>query len=278
MIEIDRVWAAELEILDVIHDFCIKNDIKYSLFYGSLLGAVRHGGFIPWDDDIDIAMPREEYRRFRKLWLADPPTGYLLQDYYTDRDYTNNFMKIRKDNTTFLEDEEERTKKFHKGFFVDIFPLDRVAPSKIGKRVQYAACAVNLLFTRGYCSGTRGVTGIVEKVLLKLPEAVRRKLAIWSEIIITSWNKDTTAEFVSACTMRASRWYYSNDMFSNIKTVQFSGKEYMSVHNADDGLARLYGDYMQLPPENERVWKHHPLLVDFSRNYEDIPESERNSM
>jgi len=275
MIEIERIWETEQEILDVIHEFCIKNDIKYSLFYGTLLGAVRHGSFIPWDDDIDIAMPREDYRRFRKLWLADPPAGYILQDYNTNSDYTNNFMKIRKNNTTFLEDEGERQKKFHKGFFVDIFPLDRVAPSRIRANVQYCFAALNLLYSRGYTSGSNGMRSVIEKLLLSFPTGLHHWMLKLSENYISKWNGKTQTDYVCFCTIRDSRRWFDSSIFDTLTKIGFRDKDYLSVKDTHGVLTQSYGDYMQLPPESERVWKHHPLLVDFNRNYEDIPETER---
>lgn len=73
--EIQKLHKAELEILDVVHQICVSNGLKYSLAYGSLLGAVRHGGFIPWDDDVDLMMPRADYERFLTLWEENPPSG-----------------------------------------------------------------------------------------------------------------------------------------------------------------------------------------------------------
>ena len=118
-----KVWDVEQEILDVVVDVCDKNNLKYSLAYGTLIGAVRHKGFIPWDDDIDIMMPREDYEKLRKIWNGVAPKGYILQDHYTDLDYPNNFIKIRKDNTTFIQNEEEKSKNFIKEFLLTFFQL-----------------------------------------------------------------------------------------------------------------------------------------------------------
>ena len=183
-----QIWATEQEILDVIHQVCTEYGLRYSLAYGTLIGAVRHKGFIPWDDDIDLMMPREDYEKLLTIWNEAAPKGYILQNTRTDPDFTQNFTKIRKDHTTFLQDESEREKHYHKGIFVDIFPGDRVAPGKIGKTVQYIACAINLLYSRGHVSGSGGLIGKAERILLKAPKkkyATRRERA---EKSIRRWN------------------------------------------------------------------------------------------
>ena len=268
--EIESVWRTEQEILDVIHAVCAEHNLRYSLAYGTLLGAVRHKGFIPWDDDIDIIMPREDYETLRSIWLKTGPQGYILQDNRTNPDFTQNFMKIRKDHTTFLQDEAERGKSYHKGVFVDIFPGDRVAPGKIGRKIQYLMGAVNLLFSRGYSSGTGGLVGAVERILLKIPEKYYPVLRNGAARIIRFWNKRTDCMYFVACTINASRHYYSHQLFENLKNIEFNGKEYRCVSDTDMVLKVEYGDYMQLPPESERVWKHHPILIDFEHNYEEL--------
>lgn len=265
-----QIWATEQDILDVIHQVCTEHGLRYSLAYGTLIGAVRHKGFIPWDDDIDLMMPREDYEKLLVIWNQSAPKGYILQNTRTDSDFTQNFTKIRKDHTTFLQGEAERTKHYHKGIFVDIFPGDRVPSGKIGRNIQYIACAVNLLYSRGYTSGSGGTIGKVERALLKAPKekyAVRRERAAKK---IRSWNGDESLQYVFPSTIECSRKYYPANLFENMKTIEFNGKQYMCVADVDATLRVEYGDYMQLPPEEERVWKHHPFLIDFEHNYEEL--------
>lgn len=275
---IHQVWAVEQEILDVIDDVCKRNNLRYSLFYGTLIGAIRHKGFIPWDDDIDIAMPREDYEKLLSIWESQAPAGYLLQTSRNSRDNPNNFAKIRKDNTTYLQTWSEAKRGYHKGIFVDVFPADRTAPGKLSGKLQYVACAVNLLYSRGYKSGSGGIIDKIETVLLKTDRknyAPRRDAA---ERYLRKWNGKVHTPYICACTIGSCKDYFSADIFEKMGTIEFQGKEYPCVSNPGATLTAVYGDYMQFPPEEERVWHHHPLVIDFYRNFEDIPVQERDNL
>lgn len=265
-----EVQLTELEILLFFDKLCKQHNLKYYLTGGTLLGAIRHKGFIPWDDDIDLIMPREDYEELLSIWDRVAPKGYILQNTRNAPDFTQNFTKIRKDHTVFLQSEEERGKNYHKGIFVDILPGDRVAPTKAGRKIQYFAFAVNLLYSRGYTSGSAGIIGLAERILLKLPKdrqiAYRQSAERW----ICRWKGFHTEKFVFSSTIKSCRKYYPANLFDKPTTIEFCGKQYQCVSDPDEVLRLGYGDYMQLPPEEERVWTHHPVLIDFEHNYEEL--------
>lgn len=265
-----RVWDVELEIMDVIHRICEENNLRYSLGFGSLIGAVRHAGFIPWDDDIDIVMPREDYEKFKHIWLNSAPSFLILQDKNIAPDFTQNFIKIRKDHTTFVQSLEETTTSYHKGIFVDIAPCDRVPTGKTMRKLHYFACAVNLLFSREHTSGNTGPIGIVEKMLLKIPKLYRPKLRLLAEQVMKHWNNCASLPYICPDTIQNCRRYYPPDLFENTKLTRFQDRNYYVISNPDCFLSVRYGAYMQLPPASERVWKHHPILIDFTHNYEEL--------
>lgn len=267
------VWAVEQEILDVIHQVCTEHGLRYSLAYGTLIGAARHQGFIPWDDDIDLMMPREDYDKLLQIWDQVAPKGYLLTNGMTANDCSDTFSKIIKDNTTFLQLEEDRKKDIHKGIFVDIFPGDRVAPGKMGRMVQFAAFAVNLLFSRGYTSRSGGIIELGERVLLLIPRKYHRSLRTRAQKFASRWNGKAQTDYVFPCTIAAARRHHAADMFEHMDEILFNGKKYSVMSDWDQFLRQCYGDYMQLPPEEDRVWKHHPIIVDFEHNYEHLPEN-----
>lgn len=270
--QIKQVWQVEQEILDVIHGVCDAHKLRYTLAYGTLIGAMRHGGFIPWDDDIDIIMPREDYEKLLRIWNDVAPAEYIMQNIRTNPDYTNTFSKVRKNHTTFLQNEEEAEKQYHKGIFVDIFPADRVAPGKVQNTIQYIACAVNLLFSRGYTSGFGGMIGVVERVLLAFPKRMHSILRRVSEKTIRKWNTNDCLEWFVPSTIEFAKHYYPANLFEHMKTIKFHDQDYCCVADPDSFLRADYGDYMQLPPEEERVWKHHPVIIDFEHNYEELTQ------
>lgn len=268
---IELVRDVELEILDVIHTICIEHNLTYSLGYGSLLGLVRHGGFIPWDDDIDIIMPRRDYDKLLALWKEVAPDNFILQVPGLQPDLTNNFAKICKDHTTYLQCEADRTKAFHKGIFVDIFPADHAAPNTWSRTVQFCFQAINLLFSRGYPSPTGHLIGLCERILLRLPKKFHAPLGNWATKESQKWNSHACGGYIFPCTIRSCKKTYPPNLFQNVIAVPFHGRQYLAIVESDAFLRTEYGDYMQLPPEEERTWKHHPILIDFEHNYEELP-------
>ncbi len=273
-----KLWQTELEIMDVIHSMCVENNLRYSLAYGTLLGAVRHNGFIPWDDDIDIVMPREDYEKFVALFTTSNIHGYILLNYNNTLDYTNTFSKIVKKHTTFLQYEHDRTKRFHKGIFVDVFPLDRVAPGRINEKYQKLWCMLALLYNRGYTSGDKGIRGILEKVLLRIvPKKKHFDIERWAEKKATQWNDNHSLAWFGYQTVADMKHHYHPSSFDNLIQLSFEDKRYFAFDQYDRVLHDEFGDYMQLPPENERVWKHHPILINFEHDYEELLNNEGES-
>ena len=124
---------------------------------------------------------------------------------------------------------------------------------------------------RGYTSGRGGWMEMSEKLLLKIaPKSAYRKLSIFFGRLSRSWNKNRSAELVSPCTFYDLKRCYPADLFDHLERIPFNGKEYFAVRDRDTFLTTRYGDYMQLPPEEARVWKHRPLLVDLEHNYEEL--------
>lgn len=265
-----EVKKAELNILSTVDDFCQKNNIKYSLAYGTLLGAVRHKGFIPWDDDIDIWMTRENYNKLIRAWEQNPVQGYILQNTDLEEDFSQNFTKIRKDNTAFIQTEEEKTTNYHKGIFIDIFPLDRVAktPSKIAVQKLYAM--LTMLFYRKYAPPTeKGLKKYISEFFLKIvPKSKYENARKYFENKYLFLSGDVDCSWLSNSTYRELSIYYDSDMMDDYTFLQFEGRNFMSVSKWDHALKMKYGDYMQLPPEEDRVWKHHPIFIDLNNNYE----------
>ncbi len=122
-----RVWAVELEILEVFDAVCKKHNLKYYADYGTLLGAVRHKGFIPWDDDIDVVMFRKDYQKLKEVIRDELTEPFVFQDWYSDMFFHQSFSKIRHNRTTAIEQPDVLEAGGNQGIFIDIFPFDDIA-------------------------------------------------------------------------------------------------------------------------------------------------------
>lgn len=265
-----RIWDTEMEILDVIDKVCRENGLKYSLAYGSMLGAVRHGGFIPWDDDMDIWMLRDDYDKFIEIWERNPINGYFLLRQETSPEYPQNFTKIRKCNTAFVSEGEEIA-NYHHGIFVDIFPLDAICNNVFGAKLQRFSALAYMLYCRGYASTRDGkMMYWASKICLEfVPKGIRKSLKKFFKSQMQKYNcSDYGAKRLACCvTAGASKRYFLKEWVCKVKDVSFENRKYMCFATTDKILEVEYKNYMQLPPEEQRVWKHTPVIIDFKKEY-----------
>ena len=260
-----------LEILKVFDQFCQAHDLKYSLYAGSLLGAVRHQAFIPWDDDLDVCMERSEYDRFVSLWEQNPPEGYCLQNKENTPAFWQSFSKIRKDHTTFLQEEREAG-KYHTGIFLDVFPLDRMPDGKLNRAFFKWNCMEYQLLTREFVP--QKASALIRLgsavILFFTPKCFREKVRQATLQKITKFNNQRNLEVAAIETMASLRKPFAPNMLDEYVQLPFEDGTFMCFAGWDDHLRRKFGDYMQLPPEEERDWKHHPIVIDFEHNYEEL--------
>ena len=266
-----RLQLTQLEILKIIDAFCKKHDIRYSLYAGTLLGAVRHKGFIPWDDDLDICMSRKEYNRFLKAWEEDPQEGYLLQNKDNTPAFNPSFSKIRKDHTTFLQYEFERG-SYHTGIFVDIFPIDRIPEGKLKEKQFLWDCMRYQLYTREFVppeasAPVKAVSSFLLKI--KSPEA-RKKAREQLLKKITRNNDNQELSTVAIETTRTMDRKLPKDLMDSFTELEFEGGKFLCIAKWHEYLEVKFGDYMQLPPEEEQVWRHHPIILDFEHNLDEL--------
>ena len=266
-----RLQLTQLEILKIFDDFCRKNGLKYSLYAGTLLGAVRHKAFIPWDDDLDVCMERKEYDRFISLWEKSHPEEYILQNKENTPKFWQSFSKIRKDHTTFLQEEKERG-KYHTGIFIDIFPLDRIPNGKLSRAVFRWHCMKYQLMTREFVPPKAGkIVKLGSRIILGgTPKKIREKVRNRELEKITRNNEDNSLEIAAIETMQSLRSTFSKNMFDSYIDLPFEDGKFMCFSDWDGHLKQKFGDYMLFPPEKDRVWKHHPIIIDFERNYEEL--------
>lgn len=270
-LNLKKIHDVELEILDVVDKFCKEYNIKYSLYCGTMLGAVRHKGFIPWDDDIDICMLRNDYNRFIKLWLSKNIKDYILQNKDTDSSFTQSFTKIRKNHTTFLQESEERV-IYHTGIFIDILPLDRIPKGKISKILFKWNLMNYLLYTREFVppSGNKMVMSISNFLLSSTDK--RKRVSKRKKYLkrITKYDKDEKLKLISANSLDGLAHEMPNDLPLQYKLVSFEDRTYMCYKDCDGLLSAWYGNYMELPPEEQRIWRHKPTVVSFDKNLDEL--------
>lgn len=266
-----QLQLTQLEILKVFDKFCRQHDLRYSLYAGSLLGAIRHKAFIPWDDDLDVCMSRDEYDRFITLWDRYHPEGYILQNKENAPEYWQSFSKIRKDHTTFLQEKRE-VGKYHTGIFLDIFPLDRIPNSILRRMVFKWHCMKYQLLTREFAPPkANAAVRIGASVILGcIPKCYREKSRQSTLKKITRYNNRHDLEIVAIETMASLRQTFSPKMLDAYIDLPFEDGKFMCFADWNEYLHRKFGNYMQLPPIEERAWRHHPIIIDFENNYEEL--------
>lgn len=231
-----------VEILQVVDKICKKNNIQYWLDYGTLLGAIRHKGIIPWDDDIDITLMRKDYIKLCKVLKKELPEDLIFQDESTDKNYFCKFAKVR-DKNSMLHD-PLWTKVKEKGIYIDIFPVEKMVSKRMKKFVDYFYFNA---FTRSrgfYKSKMKYMSGwVLLPFAYSLVVIARAIAAIYpSKLIFASFGVPFYYEAI----------YHSEYIFP-CKPVLFEGKEFMAPARMDDYLRNIYGDYMRIPPKEKRI-------------------------
>lgn len=267
-----ELQSVQLEILILFDSICRKNNLKYTLYAGTQLGAVRHKGFIPWDDDLDVAMPREDYERFIEIWDLEKTDGYILQNKDNTPNFAYSFSKIRKDHTTFIQYDFEKG-AYHTGIFIDIFPVDRIPDGKMKRMWFMWTCLRYQLYTREMVPPKgnfilRTGTNFLLKINSNKAKRGRKREKLLKNI--TKYSEDSALNMICIETTESLQQICPPDLMDDIINLEFEGRQFCSTRKYDEWLKLQFGDYMQLPPLEERGWTHHPIVIDFEHNYEEL--------
>lgn len=260
----DEVRKVQLEILIEFDRVCKEHDIHYNLHFGTLLGAIRHQGFIPWDDDIDLAMTRENYDKFIDIFKGNLDEKYFVQTYETDPNFFRPYMRIRKNDTVFVQ-RHYQDLDIHHGVFIDIFPFDSVyeEKSREKKRYKYLTSLRKLNVIKHF--GVDEQANIVKKLLQKTIDKLMPQLAFnrYLTKVMTKRNKENLSYInlvADYSTMdNFDKYLIKKDDFLDSVPANFEGHEFPIPRNYEQVLVDSYGDYMQLPPEEERI-PHHQVI------------------
>lgn len=270
-ISIQQIQTEELKILAEVISILDKHDIKAYLAGGSLIGYVRHNGFIPWDDDIDIMMLRKDYIRAKTILQNELSPQYIYCDYKGEHDYPYNFAKVRKKDSAFVHGGDEHL-NINQGIYIDIFPLDYAFEDS---RSQIKACKkivglrhiVDLCFMNYRKYGK--IRSFWQLPIIFLAHIAFNPKRIQNKIdsLINKWNsRSTKTKIVSYCSAYANEVHNTN-VLGKGKRVSFCGVDILIPENYDEYLKNLYGDYMQLPPKEKRVSHHDVIYLSLNKQY-----------
>lgn len=251
-----------LSVVQEIHKICEENGFRYTLIYGTLLGAVRHRGFIPWDDDLDIAMPRPDYRRFVE-YCRTHDVPFSLKCIETDPRYGYLFAKVCDRNTVLIEEHGNRYGVDY-GLYVDIFPIDGLgdSPEAAQKALGSTRFARELLVAAQWKHYFKSTTRAWYYEPIRFAFFLASRFVSHKRLIQRITRKYEAvsvdeAKYVGImCGAYRNREVMENAVYTEFCDTDFEGVRLRSLKNSDRYLTTIYRDYMQLPPEEKRVARH----------------------
>lgn len=253
--EIDKMHEIQLELLVEVDRICKKNQISYSIIAGTLLGAVRHKGYIPWDKDADVALLRPEYEKFVKACETDINGDlFYFQDHKVTDGYRWGYGKIRKHNTIWLRDGQEEM-PYLSGVGIDVFPLDHAPNSLFFRKIHDQICTVVRKF--GWCRIGKTVEKKASlRFLYSLMDLIPEKKALGflDRWIRFSNRKETDiVRILTFPTPNNGFFGYYKRWYENLEDIHFEGIAFPAIKDYDEYLTFKFGNYMDFPPEKERV-------------------------
>ena len=267
----ERLKSIQRELLRCFIEVCQSEGLRWYLLGGTALGAVRHGGFIPWDDDIDVGLPRKDYEAFLSVAQKYLPPSYFLQCLATEKNCPFNFAKLRDSGTTFIEASAQNIAMNH-GVYIDIFPLDGYLPHKYQKR---AAKYKRMLLARRIEAAFS-----LPKKKVKLKHILFTALSYvvypgWRgalkkrERLFQKYDYDLCDTVANYCCAWAEKEIMPKAWFGKGVEGNFDGIPVVLPEQTHQYLSQLYGDYMMPPPPEKRQGHHYCTVIDLDRPYTD---------
>ncbi|MGN1399854.1 MAG: phosphorylcholine transferase LicD [Erysipelotrichaceae bacterium] len=266
---LQQLQAVELQMLKDFDKFCSENDIHYCLTYGTLIGAVRHQGFIPWDDDIDVFVKADDYLKLESIFNEKQTDGkYFLQTTNTDAYNWNLWGCVRLNNTSYRIGDWDYS-RINSGIFIDIFPLADFPTEKkevrkvvFWHRISNILAKDNVIGKHDFSYGTAGK--IISALSKLIPEKTRIRLLQNYMHKILTYKSDSGYCFSTIRTTAV----FPKEWFEETVLLDFEDGKFPCPKQYDPFLRNVYGDYMQLPPENERAG-HGKVAVCFDTTQQD---------
>lgn len=271
MSELNELQFKLCQMLKFFHSFCLEHKLSYYVLGGTMLGAVRHKGFIPWDDDADVGMPRKDYERLREF--TDVMQGqYVFETVYSDdRNYCYPFSKLYDTTTTLIENSHQKTKR---GIYIDIFPLDGIGNTENEAKKNFDSMNFwkNMLSLRTI--ELKKGRAIYKNIAIALAQSVPNALLNDKNISlkINEMCKKHSFESSSWGGNLIGAWGWKEVMkiaiYGTPRLYQFEDFFVYGVENAEAYLTHMYGNWKELPPVEKR-YSHHDRYLDLKRSYLD---------
>ncbi len=264
----NQLQETELNLLKSFVDICNKLNLNYYLVCGTALGAVKYGGFIPWDDDVDVGLPREDYDVFCEKAQELLPEGFFLQTYTTDNNYPCIFAKIRNSNTTYIEKTCSKISMNH-GVYIDVFPLDGYPEDKgKQKKLEFK----KRIYRHMIFSAVEGECGLPAKVLRSffrffgVHKRTKKVLAKY-EKLISAYPTATSRIWCNHGNWQGVREYFTREQYGDGIEMNFETIKVRVPEKYDDYLTQKYGDWRSDPPKDEQVGHHYYSVMDLNKSY-----------
>lgn len=254
-IDSDELKKLQVNILDEVDAFCRGNGIRYWIDCGTLLGAVRHGGYIPWDDDIDIGMLREDFDRFSKEY-SDENGRYVFMSFEKNNSFFYPYGKVLDTRTIFFEPDINGNKL---SVNIDVFVYDNAPNDSLKIKKMYDKRDRYFLLHSNRNSDYVPRGNVVRKCAVRGLRVLMRFLPEWyymRRIVDNSKRYNMKACSGVGNFTAKTRMFCDKHVFDEFIELEFEGKKYLAPCGYDEWLTAFYGDYMQLPPKEKRVSHH----------------------
>ena len=270
--DVKEVQGKILEIMKYIDALCRKHGITYYIMGGTALGAVRHGGFIPWDDDLDIFMAPSEYAKFKRVFEAENSPLFVLQEWRTTPDYLE-YAKVRMNGTTFIEEVFKDRKDIHQGIYVDIMILHKVPESRLIQRLVYLESKFVTLYAlsqRNWNPKTKA-QAVVLKSLRFMPCKLMAK-CFYRRIYKYDDRKSNFKYCYWITPAKFRNGLFDASFFSDSVDIPFEDTVLLGSAKIKEYLAYRYGDYMKLPSKEAQKAAVHAMVFDVNTDYQEYLE------
>ncbi len=269
--ELRQIQLKSLEILKVFKKFCDDNDLLFYFCGGCCIGTIRHKGFIPWDDDIDVFMPRRDYQKLQILWndkMRD--THYKLCQSNKNEFVRSLITYICDENTTFIKQRQKDLDICH-GIRLEIIPLDGCPSSKVQRKIQMIWALIRQLFLNQepFLSKGKGLQILSQIALWFFPTwKLRYKIAKFAENQMSKYKIEDCDKITELCTRYEYMINeYPKEAFESATYKEFEGEEMPIPIGYDTYLKMAFGNYMELPPEEKQIPKHDAVRIDVNQSY-----------